>query len=91
MRRIAILVVVASIAPVWVDANAQPSPSQPASPQTLPQLPPLSPTTEAPRNQPPAPVGHRQPRASDVPNQADVTRGEADVEIDKKLSICRGC
>lgn len=40
----------------------------------------------------PAPTGHRQPHASDVPvdarQDADI-RDEADV--DRKLGICRGC
>ena len=43
---------------------------------------------------PPAPTGHRQPNASNVP--ASVLRAEqqgnaADVELNKKLNICRGC
>lgn len=44
----------------------------------------------------PAPVGHRQPRAADIP--ADARMHEADAwlqrfnrEIDGKLWICRGC
>ena len=41
-----------------------------------------------------APVGHRQPRAHDLPSS--VTRAEgsstaADKAIDRKLEICRGC
>jgi hypothetical protein len=43
----------------------------------------------------PAPVGHRQPRADQVPpekdNAADAMKRE-DAELDRKLkSICRGC
>jgi hypothetical protein len=92
MRAIAILAVVASMASVWVEANAQPSPSPPASPQASPQpSPPPSPTTGSGRGLPQAPVGHRQPRATDVPNQGDVTRSETDVQIDRQLNICRGC
>jgi hypothetical protein len=42
----------------------------------------------------PAPVGHRQPNASNVP--ASVLRAEPktnaeDIEFDKMLYICRGC
>jgi len=43
-----------------------------------------------------APIGHRQPRPSDVsePVQAssvDMELRRLDVEIDRKLIICRGC
>ena len=88
MRAIAIFAVVASMAAVWVEANAQPSPSPPASPQASPAT---APTTEPARALPQAPVGHRQPRGTDVPRQGDVTRNESDVELDRKLNICRGC
>jgi hypothetical protein len=45
---------------------------------------------------PPAPVGHRQPRVSDIPADTQPTPTEAqqlqrDRELDKKLWICRGC
>ena len=44
----------------------------------------------------PAPVGHRQPRASDIPADTQRTAEQErqlqrDREIDKKLWICRGC
>ena len=68
---------------------ASPSPSPPAPRHTFP--PPLSPDTEPARTLPQAPVGHRQPRVGDVPKEGDVTRNESDVELDRKLSICRGC
>jgi hypothetical protein len=45
---------------------------------------------------PQAPVGHRQPRASDIP--ANIQKTESDLreervnrELDKKLRICRNC
>ena len=43
-----------------------------------------------------APVGHRQPKASDVPQEtltpAEKRQQELDKALDKKLkSICRGC
>jgi hypothetical protein len=88
MRAVAIFAVVAFMASVWGEANAQPSPSQPASPQASP---PASATTGSARTLPQAPVGHRQPRATEVPSPGDVTRNEADVELDRKLNICRGC
>jgi hypothetical protein len=50
---------------------------------------------------PEAPVGHRQPRASDVPNATgDIPKkgklpdllAKENVQLDKKIkSICRGC
>jgi len=43
-----------------------------------------------------APIGHRQPRPADVPEATPSTRGDdelrrLDIEIDRKLIICRGC
>ena len=44
-----------------------------------------------------APVGHRQPRAGDVPDDKDLggmndSMSRDDVALDRKLkSICRGC
>lgn len=43
---------------------------------------------------PPAPVGHRQPRANEVPAAAENAYSESaqDKELDRKIkSICRGC
>jgi hypothetical protein len=44
----------------------------------------------------PAPVGHRQPRAADIPTGTPISPARAeqeqpDREIDEKLKICRGC
>ena len=44
----------------------------------------------------PAPVGHRQPRAADVPDDKNVNPNDflakENATLDKKLkSICRGC
>ena len=43
----------------------------------------------------PAPTGHRQPHLADVApdtkQQADRSDDLLDVEIDRKLRICRGC
>jgi hypothetical protein len=43
-----------------------------------------------------APVGHRQPHRADVPQDEDVSAWERqqqqlDQELDRKLTICRGC
>jgi hypothetical protein len=46
---------------------------------------------------PQAPIGHRQPRASDVPGEknlmnANDAMSKEDATLDKKIkSICRGC
>jgi hypothetical protein len=46
---------------------------------------------------PAAPVGHRQPRAGDVPNEKNLSdpnsaMNKEDAALDKKIkSICRGC
>jgi hypothetical protein len=46
---------------------------------------------------PEAPIGHRQPRASDVPNEKGLSdpnsaQNKEDAALDKKIkSICRGC
>jgi hypothetical protein len=44
----------------------------------------------------PAPVGHRQPRQTDVPQHEAVSAWEhrqqqVDQELDRKLIICKGC
>jgi hypothetical protein len=42
-----------------------------------------------------APVGHRQPRAADVPKSTSVSRyvlDQEDANVDRKISgVCRGC
>lgn len=46
---------------------------------------------------PQAPVGHRQPRAADVPSEKNLSNpntpvNKEDAELDRKIkSICRGC
>jgi hypothetical protein len=45
----------------------------------------------------PAPTGHRQPRAADVPNEKNISDpndplSKENLALDKKIkSICRGC
>jgi ascorbate-specific PTS system EIIC-type component UlaA len=53
-----------------------------------------APPVPAPTAQQTAPIGHRQPNASNVP--AKVLRDEQsmeaeDTKLDKELNICRGC
>ncbi len=46
---------------------------------------------------PEAPIGHRQPRRGDLPNEKNIsdpnsTANKEDAALDKKIkSICRGC
>jgi hypothetical protein len=39
----------------------------------------------------PAPVGHFQPRAGDIPIGTGLLPSPADQDIDQRLKICRGC
>jgi hypothetical protein len=60
-------------------------------------------TSSSPKNStagsgvPQAPVGHRQPRAGDVPNEKNLSDpnnpvNKEDAALDRKIkSICRGC
>ena len=62
------------------DANAAPAAASPAGTGVKPW---------------PAPVGHHQPQASDVPPEARqgaaLSEERLDAEFDRKLMICRGC
>jgi hypothetical protein len=44
---------------------------------------------------PPAPIGHRQPRAADIPqsgkSQADILEERQQAELNRRLRICRNC
>jgi len=65
----------------------------PASAQQQSPTPKVD-AAQAPRQ---APVGHRQPRATDVPPQqqqpadSNVGQERRDKGIDRSLQICRGC
>jgi hypothetical protein len=85
----AVLSFAATVLPVWLlaaEAIAQANPSAGTSRSD----------GAAKAAVPQAPVGHRQPRASDIP--ADIQKTESDLreervnrELDKKLRICRNC
>jgi hypothetical protein len=65
---------------------------QPNSPSAAP--PPVAAGAGAIRGPFPAPVGHRQPKQSDLPPDTikKETRGEPGLrELDDKLRICKGC
>jgi hypothetical protein len=72
---------VAATGTVWAQNPPDDKPAQP-SPGTV-------------RSSPlPAPVGHRQPRASDIPplSPGDSTReAEPRDDLNERLRICRGC
>jgi hypothetical protein len=74
-----VLLYATAAAALDAQAERKPTTSGRAEPSTLPQ----------------APVGHRQPRASDIPkdasNAADEERQRRDRELDSRLQICRGC
>lgn len=55
---------------------------------------PATPSATPDRGIPPAPVGHRQPRADEVPSaqEKNYTESAEDKALDRKIkSICRGC
>jgi hypothetical protein len=55
---------------------------------------PATPSATQDRGIPPAPVGHRQPRADEVPSaqEKNYTESAEDKALDRKIkSICRGC
>ena len=81
---IAALVLAASIVlPATAIAQSSPAPGSPRVPPGTSGTAP--PTTKE------APVGHRQPRQSDVPDPG-AQRDIRDKEVDRVLnSICRGC
>jgi hypothetical protein len=86
MQRMTLLVATILIGLGLFDAHAQstgglssPAPSSPQAPAKTGQ------------GAAQAPVGHRQPRATDVPNQGQMGSSPADAEIDQKLTICRDC
>jgi hypothetical protein len=55
----------------------------------------LKPAAAATQGRMEAPIGHRQPRAQDLPHDVQPTEGrktEGQTDLDRKLeSICRGC
>lgn len=55
---------------------------------------PANPSATTERGVPSAPVGHRQPRAADVPaaQEKNYTESAEDKVLDRKIKgICRGC
>jgi hypothetical protein len=71
----------AQTAPAHRDSQPQTQPPTQSSP---------SPSTTG-RAQPQAPVGHRQPRAADVPPETGTTVPPGQKRLDRELRICRDC
>jgi hypothetical protein len=75
----------AAIAQTVGNARSSSRPASPTAPSSL---------TQDTRLIDSAPVGHRQPHASDIPsentNDLEHTSAE-DAAIDRRLNICRGC
>jgi hypothetical protein len=74
-------------------AFAQNAATSAQSPPAAREANPPPPATDA-REQ--APVGHRQPRPSDLPSnvrrdEGGAVRSPMDQELDQKMQICRGC
>jgi hypothetical protein len=95
MRGIAVPYAVVAAVLVWNAALAQNNPDQPpprssGSAQTTGQGDNWG-RTDSGRE---APIGHRQPRAKDVPARIEDNlgvRSPEDEAIDRKLRICRDC
>ena len=94
MRGIAVLYAVVATVLVWNAAVAQNNPDQSppgSSAQTTGQADDNWGRTSSGRE---APIGHRQPRAKDVPARIEDNlgvRSPEDEAIDRKLRICRDC
>jgi hypothetical protein len=74
------------ISTAWTQTGAARRDSQP---QTQPPAQ-SSPSTTG-RAQRQAPVGHRQPRAADVPPETGTTVLPGQKKLDRELRICRDC
>jgi hypothetical protein len=75
MRLARFLIAVAALSAAAQGADAQPPAAQP----------------EMISGAWPAPVGHSQPRADDIPFGLALSPSLEDREFDSKLNICRGC
>jgi hypothetical protein len=76
------------ISPAWAQTTRKSQPPAQSSPSPSTQPSPFSTTGRA---QPQAPVGHRQPRAADVPPAAGATVPQGKKDPNKELRICRDC
>jgi hypothetical protein len=86
----AVLSFAATVLPVWL--LAMEAFAQTASPSSGASRSDSATKSSVPQ----APIGHRQPRAADIPTnipktEADLREERANRELDKKLRICRNC
>jgi hypothetical protein len=87
----ALVLAVACAAPCFPAATQDDARApRPHDPPTTTGAAPGEPAPQMPDPPISAPVGHRQPRAADVPNR-DAAVSPLDQEIDRRLQICRGC
>jgi hypothetical protein len=88
MRSIAIVIAAAAVVGT---AAAQPSAEQSTKPPAGVDPPTVTGQTDGRRQ---APIGHRQPKAKDLPpgvGQGAGMRSPEDEAVDRKLRICRDC
>jgi hypothetical protein len=96
MRGLVVAYAVAAAVVAWTAAVAQNNPNQPSPPasssaQTTGQSDTTTGQVNTGRE---APVGHRQPKAKDVPPEVQDNygvRSPEDEELRRKLRICRDC
>jgi hypothetical protein len=88
MREMTVLAIIAAMGLGMLQAHAQTTPGP--QPRPAPPAQSAQPTSTSGRALPQAPTGHRQPRASDVPNEDQIRVGPGDIDLDQ-LKICRGC
>jgi hypothetical protein len=91
MRKIMIPTVLAAMGLAILNANAQTGPRPQSPSQSQPPAQSAQPSETTGRAVPQAPTGHRQPRATDVPDQGSTRMGPGELDIDRQLKICRNC
>jgi hypothetical protein len=87
MREITIPTMLIAMGLAILNAHAQTGPR----PQSQPPAQTAHPGETTGRAVPQAPIGHRQPRAADVPDQGSTRMGPGEPDIDRQLKICRDC
>ena len=89
---VAVVVALAlGISPAWAQTSPTRKPPPAAQSSPSPSTQSLPPPSTTGRAQPRAPVGHRQPRAADVPPAGGTTVLQGKKDANKKLRICRDC
>src|SRR5262245_7971365 len=92
MRPISLQFAIVAAVLTWHAAVAQDRPNQPSLGAGGAKQPLGQQDGSSGRAIPQAPVGHRQPRAKEVPSEDNLgTLSPEDEAIDRKLRICRDC